>query len=90
MNKKELTDFVAQTADIPRAKADAAVTAIFAAIGDALQNGGDATFAGFGTFSVTERGARKGRNPQTGEEIEIPAGKSVKFKAGKDLKEKIK
>ena len=90
MNKKELTDFVAQAADIPRAKADAAVTAIFAAIGDALQNGGDATFAGFGTFSVSERGARKGRNPQTGEELKIKAKKVPKFVAGKALKDAVK
>ena len=90
MNKKELTDLVAQAADISKARAETAVTAMFTAIGGALQNGDDAAFAGFGTFSITERNARKGRNPQTGEEIEIPAGKTVKFKAGKDLKEKIK
>ncbi len=90
MNKKQLSDFTAEHAGLTKAKAEAAVDAVFTAIADALGNGDDATFVGFGTFSVAERGARKGRNPQTGAEMDIPASKTVKFKAGKDLKEKLR
>lgn len=90
MNKTDLMDTVAKKAGIPKGKAEAAVAAVFAAIGDALKKGEKAAFVGFGTFSVSKRKARKGRNPQTGKEITIAARKVVKFSAGKALKQKAK
>ncbi len=90
MNKTDLANTVVKKVGIPKSKADAAVDAVFAAIGDALKKGDKAAFVGFGTFSVAKRKARIGRNPQTGKEIKIPAKKVVKFSAGKALKQKAK
>jgi len=90
MNKKQLSEFTAEQAGLTKAKAEAAVDAVFTAIADALSKGDDATFIGFGSFTVAERSARKGRNPQNGQEIDIPASKTVRFKVGKDLKEKLR
>ena len=90
MNKTDLANIVAKKVGIPKSKAEAAVDAIFAAIGDTLKKGDRAAFVGFGTFSVAKRKARIGRNPQTGKEIKIPAKKVVKFSAGKALKQKAK
>ena len=90
MNKSELIDAIADSADISKAAAGRAVDAVVEAITGALKSGDQVTLIGFGTFSVTKRSARKGRNPQTGKEINIPAKKVVKFKAGAGLQGKIK
>jgi len=90
MNKKDLSEVVAKKMGISKTQADTAISTIFTAIGDTLKKGNKASFVGFGTFSVSKRKARIGRNPQTGKEMKIPAKKVVKFSAGKDLKQKAK
>jgi DNA-binding protein HU-beta len=85
MNKTELIDAVAAKAGLSKADAKKAIDAVLGSIAEAVKGGDKVTLVGFGTFSVTERGARTGRNPQTGATIEIPAKKSVKFKAGAGL-----
>lgn len=89
MNKSELIAKVAETADLQKKDATKAVDAVFQAISEALQNGDKVQLVGFGNFEVRERSARKGRNPQTGEEIEIPASKVPAFKPGKALKDGV-
>lgn len=89
MNKSELIDAVAAGADISKAAAGRAVDAMFDAIGDALKNGEQVNLVGFGTFLVRERAARTGRNPRTGETIDIAASKVPSFKAGKALKDAV-
>lgn len=89
MNKKELVDFIADSADISKAAAEKALNGTLQAIADTLKKGDKITLIGFGTFSVSTREARKGRNPQTGKTIDIPAKKVVKFKAGNKLSEAI-
>jgi len=86
MTKTELIENVAQEADMTKKEALLAVNAVLDTIEKALKNEDSVALPGFGTFSVRERSERKGRNPQTGEEITIPAGKAVRFKAGKNLK----
>lgn len=86
MNKGDLVNKVAESAGISKADATTAVNTVFDAITETLKGGGKATLIGFGTFSVGHRAARTGRNPQTGETIQIAASNSVKFKAGKELK----
>ncbi len=90
MTKAELIESVANNSNISKADASRAVDSVLSGITDALKNGEKVTLVGFGAFSVTERKARKGRNPRTGEEIDIAASKSPKFSAGKALKEAIK
>ncbi|HED38798.1 MAG TPA: HU family DNA-binding protein [Chromatiales bacterium] len=90
MNKAELIDAVAESADISKAAAGRAIDGMTAAVSNALKKDDSVTLVGFGTFSVRERAARKGRNPQTGEEIDIKAAKLPVFKAGKTLKDAIK
>ncbi|WP_232695650.1 HU family DNA-binding protein [Brevibacillus daliensis] len=90
MNKTELIAKVAETAELTKKDAGQVVDAVFSAITGALQEGDKVQLMGFGTFEVRERAARKGRNPQSGEEIEIPASKLPAFKAGKELKEAVK
>jgi len=90
MNKTELINSVAELSELTKKDATKAVDAVFQAITDALQNGDKVQIIGFGNFEVRERAARKGRNPQTGEEIEISASKVPAFKPGKALKEGIK
>lgn len=90
MNKTELINHVAETADISKKDATKAVDAVFGGITNALAEGDKVQLIGFGTFEVRERAARKGRNPQTGEEIEIAATKVPAFKAGKELKTAVK
>jgi DNA-binding protein HU-beta len=90
MNKADIIAQIASEADITKVNADKALEAIVSGITGALKNGDGVTLVGFGTFSVTNRAARKGRNPQTGEEISIPAIKNPKFKAGKALKDAVK
>ena len=89
MNKAELIDAVAASADIPKAAAGRALDAIIESIEGALKNGDSVALVGFGTFSVKERAARTGRNPQTGAPIEIAAAKIPSFKAGKALKDAV-
>jgi len=89
MNKAGLVQQIATEAEITKAKADQALLAVMNGVKEALQDGEKVTLVGFGTFSVSERKARKGRHPQTGKKIKIPASKTVKFKAGKELKETL-
>jgi len=89
VNKSELVDAIAAEADISKAAAGRAVDAMVSAITAALQQGEQVSLVGFGTFSVRERAARTGRNPQTGENIEIRAAKIPAFKAGKALKDAV-
>lgn len=90
MNKTDLIEKVAKEADLSKAAAGRAVNAVFDGISGALSKGEDVGIVGFGTFSVSERPARQGRNPQTGQPIQIKATKVPKFKAGKNLKESVK
>ena len=89
MNKAELIDAVADAADISKAAAARAVDGAIDAIANALKGGDTVTIVGFGTFSVRDRAARTGRNPQTGAEIQIKASKVPGFKAGKALKDAL-
>lgn len=89
MNKNDLVSKVAETADISKQKAASAVDAVINSIKGSLKSGEDVRLVGFGTFSVSNRAATTGRNPRTGEPIQIPASKQPKFKAGKDLKEAV-
>ena len=85
MNKAELIDAMAHRSGLSKADAKKALDAFTSATGNALGNGERVALVGFGSFTVSERSARKGRNPRTGEEINIAAKKVVKFKAGADL-----
>jgi len=87
MTKTELVGNVAQIVDITGREALLAVNAVLDTIEKTLRDGKNVALPGFGTFSVKDRAERKGRNPQTGEEMTIPAGKVVRFKAGKGLKD---
>jgi DNA-binding protein HU-beta len=89
MNKQDLVTAVANGAGITKTDATRAVDAIFEAIEGALKTGDDVRLVGFGSFSVTERAAKTGRNPRTGAEIKIAASKAPKFSAGKGLKDAI-
>jgi len=89
MNKQDLISSVAESADISKQKAAAAVDAVLDSIKGSLSKGGDVRLVGFGTFSVSKRAATTGRNPRTGEPIKIPASKQAKFKPGKELKEAV-
>ena len=88
-NKAELVSAVANAADLTSKDAGAAVDSVLSQITSALSKGERVTIAGFGTFSVGSRAARQGRNPQTGAVIQIKASKTVRFKAGKGLKEAV-
>ncbi len=90
MNKAELIDAMAAGAGLSKADAKKALDAFVGATTDALKKGDRVALVGFGSFSVSTRSARKGRNPQTGKEISIPAKQVVKFKAGADLAKGIK
>ncbi|MBM7713636.1 HU family DNA-binding protein [Siminovitchia sp. FSL H7-0308] len=90
MNKTELINAVAESAELSKKDATKAVEAVFQSIQDALSNGNKVSLIGFGNFEVRERAARKGRNPQTGEEIDIAASKVPAFKPGKALKDAVK
>ncbi len=89
MNKSELIDAMASGAGISKADAKKALESAVGAITDALKNDERVALVGFGAFSTATRAARKGRNPQTGAEIDIPAKKVVKFKAGLELSKGI-
>jgi DNA-binding protein HU-beta len=89
MNKAELIEAMADAADISKAAAGRALDGMVEAITDAMKKGDTLSLVGFGTFSVKERAARDGRNPQTGETIKIKASKIPSFKAGKALKDAV-
>ncbi|MBE7106601.1 DNA-binding protein [Bacillus cereus] len=90
MNKTELVKNVAEKVELSQKDAAVATQAVLDAITNALANGEKVQLIGFGTFEVRERAARTGRNPQTGEEMQIAAAKVPAFKAGKELKEAVK
>jgi DNA-binding protein HU-beta len=87
LNKSDLINKVAEASELSKKDATKAVDAVFDAISEALQGGDKVQLVGFGNFEVRERSARKGRNPQTGEEIDIPASKIPAFKPGKSLRD---
>ncbi|VVE55572.1 DNA-binding protein HU [Pandoraea iniqua] len=89
MNKSQLIEAVAKNAEQTKAQAAQSVDAVLDAIRIGLQEDGDVSLSGFGTFGVSQREARTGRNPATGEAIEIAASNAVKFKAGKTLKDAV-
>jgi DNA-binding protein HU-beta len=89
MNKSELTDAIASAADLPKSSATRALDALVEAVKSALKEGQQVSIVGFGTFLVRERGARSGRNPRTGETIQLSASKVPGFKPGKALKDAL-
>ena len=89
MNKSDLVQSVADDSGLSKADSAKAVDAVFGCIMKSLRDGGDVRVVGFGTFSVSERAASTGRNPQTGETIQIAASKQPRFKAGKALKDAL-
>lgn len=90
MNKSELVEQIASKAGIGRKEAESALNAVTDTIKETLQRGGDVAITGFGKFSVADRSARQGRNPQTGETIQIAASKAPKFSAGAEFKKALK
>ncbi len=90
MNKGELIDAMAKEAGLTKADAGSALNAFVGAVSKSLKKGDAVQLIGFGTFSISKRAARTGRNPQTGKEIKIAAKKVAKFKAGKALAEVVK
>ena len=89
MNKSQLVDKIAEDAEISKAAASRALDAFTGAVSDSLKEGNSVALVSFGTFSVKERAARTGRNPQTGAEIQIAAANVPGFKAGKTLKDTV-
>jgi len=89
VNRNELVDAVASKTDLRKSDASKAVDAVFESISDALKGGGEVRLVGFGTFSVASRAASEGRNPRTGEKIQIAASKQPKFKPGKGLRDSL-
>jgi len=89
VNKQDLINAVASSAGLSKADATEAVEGVFNTISNALRDGGEVRLVGFGTFSVSTRKASTGRNPRTGEAIQIPETRQPKFKAGKGLKDAV-
>ncbi|MDP4299512.1 HU family DNA-binding protein [Leptothrix discophora] len=89
MNKSELIEHIAEQADISKAAAARALDAVIGGVGEALRKGDSVSLVGFGTFSVTKRAPRSGRNPRTGAAIKIKASKVAKFRPGKALRDAI-
>lgn len=89
MNKAELIAKIADKAEVSKAQSEKLLNATLESINEGLTKDGNLTLVGFGTFSVVKRAARKGRNPQTGKSIKIPAKSVVKFKPGKNLKDAV-
>ena len=89
MNKVDVVSAVAKQAELSKKDAGLAVEAVFDAISEALEKGDKVQLIGFGTFDVSERAAREGRNPRTGETMKIAASKAPRFKAGKALKDRV-
>lgn len=90
MTKKELIERIAENAGLTKKAAEIALNSVLEGIEESLINEGKMSFIGFGTFEVRERAAREGKNPKTGEVIQIAASKTVGFKTSKNLKEKLK
>ncbi|MEY8878552.1 MAG: HU family DNA-binding protein [Leptothrix sp. (in: b-proteobacteria)] len=90
MNKSELIDHIAESADISKAAAARALAAVVGGVTSTLKKGGSVSLVGFGTFAVDKRAARSGRNPRTGAPISIAASKVPTFRAGKALKESVR
>ena len=90
MSKTEFVDKVAATAGLSKKDAASAVDAVLKTIEDTLKGGGEVTFTGFGKFHVADRGAREGRNPRTGESMQIAASRVPRFTAGSGLKKSVK
>ncbi len=89
MNKADLIGAVAQQSGLTKKDSEAAIDAFVTVVEDSLAKEEKVVLVGFGTFETKQRAARKGRNPQTGESIDIPASKAPVFKAGKSLKDKV-
>ena len=89
MNKSNLITAIAEATGISRSEAARAVDATFEVIADALKDGVDVRLTGFGIFGVADRAARKGRNPRTGDPVEIAASRQIRFKPGKGLKDAV-
>ena len=89
MNKQELAEKIAKEHELTKAKANEIVDSVFASVEEALVAGDKVAIAGFGIFEVRERSARIGRNPRTGEAVEVPASKAPAFKAGKAFKDAV-
>ena len=89
MNKKELVDYISDFAEITKIEADKALQGTLEGIAKSLKEKESVTLIGFGTFSAVDREARKGRNPQTGKPLDIPAKTVVKFKVGKTLGDEV-
>lgn len=89
MTKKELVEKIAQKSELTKAAAERAIKAFEESVKESLQSNDSVRLVGFGTFEVTQRSERKGRNPQTGQEISIPARKVPRFKAGKLLRASV-
>jgi DNA-binding protein HU-beta len=89
MNKSDLINSIASKSGLNKKNSEAALNAFISSVEDALKTGDKVTLVGFGTFEVRERAERKGRNPQTKQEITIPASKAPVFKAGKGLKDNV-
>ena len=89
MKKDELITFVSKRVDITKKSAGDAINAALEGIASALEKGDSISLIGFGSFKVVDRAAREGRNPRTGEKIQIPASKAVKFTPGANLKERV-
>lgn len=89
MNKSDLVAAVAENSGLTKGDASRAVEGVFSAITSALQDGSEVRLVGFGTFLISQRAASEGRNPRTGDVINIPASKQPKFRAGKGLKEAV-
>lgn len=89
MNKTEIIASIAEKAEITKKDAEKVLVAFVDTVTDELKNGGKVQLVGFGTFEVTERAARTGRNPKDGSTIQIPASKAPKFKAGRSLKDAV-
>jgi len=89
MNKESLISAIAEKSDLTKKDSEKALNGFTAAIAEELAKGGKVSLTGFGTFDVSERQAREGRNPQTGAPMKIAASKSVKFKVGKALKDAV-
>jgi DNA-binding protein HU-beta len=90
MNKTDLVAAIAKSANLSKAAAEKALNSFIGAVGGALAKGDGVTLVGFGSFAVTQRAARNGRNPMTGKALRIPARKTVKFRCGKGLAQTVK
>ncbi len=89
MNKSDLIESIAGAAEISKAAAERGLNSMLSMMSTAMQGGERVTLAGFGSFTVVDRAARTGRNPKTGELVPIPSRKAVKFRAGRNLSEKL-